>query len=630
MDDEIKVPQDLSIDIQDILDTIDGLTALDDSIFTEKKCKTANRSAEEILKDLEEQGLAEPQLNEVAMGLDEGLPVEVYAKQCYSWMQMREIRLGLLSGLDTEAFENPLYTVEQMREIRLGMVDRIDISKYAKLIVSATDMKAARHEMVGQAYLENPVGYGREIIDEDTELCIRISDDYLQAFIRIKEGNDRKFSAAQVEKILRQNEVTVGVKKDVIQHFVKNQPAGEELLVAQGEASRKGKDGWYDYRFDVSLPGAPRILPDGRADYSQVVIAQTVLPGQEIAVYHAAEAGKKGKTVTGIELAAPFGTDLPKLSGKGICKGNRPNVYLAALKGFVTCDPQMYSLSVWSTYVIEGNVNRYNGNVVFDGIVYVRGSVGDMVHIIASGDIVVDGFVESAFLEAGHDILIRGGVNAGGRGLIKAGGKVMANFYEEVSVQAGNTVEGNYFLNCQLETDGKVIARGGKSRIIGGKITAMVGVESATLGYYGNANTFLNVGDIASLDERLQKLCSQKDKSEDEIRQLESGKHKLRQMFGNTEAETNSIFHKICVALGQKEEEVAELGKKITMLENTRKRTLRAYIKILGEVDSNVSIRMNGQTVRYENGTRGLYLTSERVARMKKQQQKEKREKKHE
>ena len=49
------------------------------------------------LEELEAMGFYEAQLQEVELGIKQNLPVQLYAQNCYNWMQMKEIRLGMLS-----------------------------------------------------------------------------------------------------------------------------------------------------------------------------------------------------------------------------------------------------------------------------------------------------------------------------------------------------------------------------------------------------------------------------------------------------------------------------------------------------------------------------------------------------
>jgi uncharacterized protein (DUF342 family) len=595
---------DLTSDIDDILSTIDGLVAIANDVSGEPQNKpaTCDMSAEALQK----RGFNEPQINEVSQGLAEGLKVEIYAKDCYNWKQMREIRLGLQAGVDTEVYENPLFSVDQMKQIRLGLQDHINVTGYARLIVSATDMRKERQKLTGLAYQDCPTGYGRTICDDETGLCIRISDNYMEAYLTIPEGLERKFTVAEIEKILKRQEVNTGIQRDKIQSLLASGAKGKEIKVAQGDVPQIGRNGWYDFLFNAQLPEGPKELPDGRVDYSNVMVAEAVEQGQELAKYHPAERGKKGKTVTGIVVDGSSGKDLPRLDGTGISRNGRQ--YIASVKGFVFCDPAAYRLDVQSVYVVEGDVNRYNGNLVYDGTIYIKGSVSDMVNIQAKGDIIVDGFVEGGMLQAGQNVIARGGVNAGGKGEILAGGLVMGSFFEAVSVKARGSIEGNYFLNCQLETENKVIARGGKSRIMGGQASAMAGIESNAVGHYGNSGTLLDVGDVQKLDEKIYAYKKRREKVKSEVSRLEEGKHKLRNTFGNEEAETNSIFHKTCLALQQKEEELRRLGEELERLNKVHKRADRAYIRVTGEVLPGVTVRIAGETTQFQSGAYGVYM----------------------
>ena len=51
-----------------------------------------------------------------------------------------------------------------------------------------------------------------------------------------------------------------------------------------------------------------------------------------------------------------------------------------------------------------------SGNINFTGSVIVEGDVNEGMKVIASGDITVGGFVESAMIESGGDVTISGGI----------------------------------------------------------------------------------------------------------------------------------------------------------------------------------------------------------------------------
>ena len=60
------------------------------------------------------------QMEEIRLGLTDGLDVSVYAKHEFDSEQMSEIRLGLADGLDVSVYAKPELSWKQMEEIRLG------------------------------------------------------------------------------------------------------------------------------------------------------------------------------------------------------------------------------------------------------------------------------------------------------------------------------------------------------------------------------------------------------------------------------------------------------------------------------------------------------------------------------
>ena len=78
-------------------------------------------------------------------------------------------------------------------------------------------------------------------------------------------------------------------------------------------------------------------------------------------------------------------------------------------------------IEVVNTYVVNGDVDYSTGNIQFNGNVVINGTVPDGFEVKAEGDIVVMKIAESARLEAGRDIIIKGGVQGKGKGLVSAG-----------------------------------------------------------------------------------------------------------------------------------------------------------------------------------------------------------------
>lgn len=598
--------------IYDILNTIDNLYQ------PGQEESDAESLSEGILpftyteEEMEKRGFAEGQIQEVLLGIAQQLPVAQYAQPCYNWMQMRQIRLGLLENLDTSIYENPLYSAEQMHEIRLGLIDHLDVSTYAKLIYTATDMNSRRRNLLASEYQVNPNGFGRKETDEDTDIQIRISDNCMEAYITIPR--EQKFPAHQIKKILMRHEIVHGILEDTIQEMAKEKSSGEEILIAKGTPSKDGRNGRYVYFFNRLLPERPKTDAQGNVDYTTVVVADKVNPGDVLAQYHPGTAGKTGTTVTGIPLEGQQGRELPPLSGSGFIRDSQKNIYTATTDGFVSLDEVQYNLNVWNIFVVNGNVNRYNGNISYDGTIHIQGAVSDMAVISASGDIVIDGFTEGAQLTAGGNIILKSGINANERGFIHAGGKVMGSFFENADIIAKGNVEGEYFLNCNVKTDNSLVACGGKARIMGGRIQTGKSVESLLIGNYGGSETYIDVGDFSWIDQNTNKIRQALDKVENELSQLEKGREKLRNLFGADITKNNDLYRTTCLAIQTKEGQQTTLERELDYYLHLRKAAANAYIKASGGIQEDVLLSINGFRKKLkEPVTRGVTLTQKHL-----------------
>ena len=82
------------------------------------------------------------------------------------------------------------------------------------------------------------------------------------------------------------------------------------------------------------------------------------------------------------------------------------NLLVAALSGMPKYRDQIMNID--DTFICTG-VNVGSGHVNYDGAVLVNGDVTEKMEIKASGDVTINGFVESAAIEAGGDIIITEG-----------------------------------------------------------------------------------------------------------------------------------------------------------------------------------------------------------------------------
>lgn len=553
-------------------------------------------------EELERMQFGDAQIGEIEEGIRQNLPVEHYAKNCYNWKQMREIRKGLSKDLDISRYDNDFFSAEQMCEIRKGLLDHLDVSSYASLVFSAGDMARMRKNLMDDAYVSNPTGHAKVFTDEESGVRIRISDNCMKAYMTVPKG--KKFSVAELERTLKRNDICHGISKGQLKKAADGGCAGE-LLVAEGTKASTGTDGRYEYFFDAVRSEVPKIQEDGSVDYTKVTYEEKRNPGDALAKYHPAEQGTDGETVTGIRVRGEKGRDLAVLHGHGVKYDEAKKLYTASETGYVVLDEEAETLNIWNVYVTEGDLNRYNGNITYDGIIYVKGAVHDMAEIEASGDVIVEGYVEGASIKAGGNIILESGMNGCGRGTLEAGGKVSGRFFEAVSIHAKGDVEGTYFLNCNVVTDRSLIAKQEKAKIVGSSIQAGYAVETYSIVSSGRPSTSISVGNPAWIEKNIRDTEKKLAKVEDELRQLTEGKEKIGGMFGGEVKKQSTLFHQVCVAIRMKEEESQELKGELAYQEKMRKRAKCAYVKVLNSVQAGVVLSVCGKMRRIEQDTYG-------------------------
>lgn len=602
--------------INDLLHAVNGLLEManDEMVpVDEEPADTTVKKAESgvDLSELEGMGFYEAQLQEVELGLKQNLSVELYAQSCYNWMQMKEIRLGMQAQVDVKWYMNPLYNAEQMHQIRLGLEYGLDVSGYARLIYTVSDMYKKRHALMEEKYRKGGAGQERYVLDEFTSIRIHLSANLMEAWIILPEDNERIFTIAELRRLLKKYDIRHGIQADGLHQATIEGIRGKEILIAQGTPPMPGKDGYYELFFDRELPDGPEILADGSVDYTHVIVADTAEPGQILAQYRPASKGKPGMTVTCLAIDGSAGRERPPLTGSGIVADHERRIYTAAIKGYVTFNADSCKLSVMQTYFVNRDVNSYNGSIIYDGTIHIAGSVSGKAMIRAAGDVIVDGFVSGGTIEAGNNVILRSGVNAADQGVIRADGQIMGKFFERVNLNAGGNIEGNYFLDCYVYSEGKVSAKGGKSRIMGGETTASLGVEAGIIGNYGSVKTVVTVANLYELTEQLEALKEQQKKVSSEQEKLGEGKEKLEKLMNEGTVYDNRIYQRILQALEIKQNEWDTLDLRKEHLKIVKRDAMQACVNALKEVRPGTVVVINGVTRVIVDTMPGTVLTEQ-------------------
>jgi len=356
---------------------------------------------------------------------------------------------------------------------------------------------------------------------------VTVSVDHMLAYLSLSPwSEDTKPDVRELVSFLEEQGITTGIEKANLDTLLNEKIFYQNVLIAQGVEMENGKDGWLEYLVDVSEKNQkPTILPDGSVDYSSIGNIEVLEAGTVIAKYHPATTGVNGITVYGEEKKARPGRQLPKMHGEGFTISEDGTTYTTTINGRVFM--KNGKLCVSKLYEVAGDVDNTTGNIDFNGDIIVHGTVISGMRIRATGNLTIEGHVEGAELIAGGNIILKTGMQGGGKGTVRAGGDVEGKFFEQVKVATLGTLRANSLLNCTVDAGDSVLITGRFGVIIGGYVRALNLVTATMYGNTSNVRTDIAVGVDSSVSAELAKVDSKIHEIEKDIQKLEAAVNKI-------------------------------------------------------------------------------------------------------
>lgn len=334
------------------------------------------------------------------------------------------------------------------------------------------------------------------------EPTVRISYDELQAYISVPaKTTEERYRVDELISVLNKHNVHYGIKQEALLSIINDKIYGREVLVAEGIPKEDGVDGFYQFNFNANFNSKPELREDGSVDYWSIHAIEVVEEGQVIAIYNEPVEGKNGVSVKGKPLNGKRGRPLSPLVGRGFSKSEDGKVYTANISGKIEFNHNRIMIS--NVHEVYGNVDMMSGNINFRGDVIIHGNVTTGSTIKASGSITVDGTSEGCILDAGKDIILRGGMIGGERAQIRAKGNIVARFIEYSTVEADGFIEADSAMNSTIISYDKIFFNGRKASVVGGHIYGCGGVELNNLGNEVEIATEISVGVTDKILERM-------------------------------------------------------------------------------------------------------------------------------
>lgn len=537
-------------------------------------------------------------IKEIAIGLKEGLDVSKYTDQRYTWRKMREIRLGMEQNLDISRYQDPLYSYWQMREIRLGLKAGLDVSFYDNFMYTAKEMRKRRLMLNYRKNLPDLCGNWIILSEKEYDLCI--SPDGLRVYLNWHSGKIEK-TVEELEVILRNNGIIYGIDHKALENLIKKQnkvfkhlEEDHNVLVAKGKKPKHGKDGYYEWKFHAGRKRTPDLKEDGTIDFDSMKWFDFVKKGQILAVYHFVEPSVDGMSVFGEIIRAKTGKEKPVLCGRGFEILPDFKTYVASADGHVSLKNK--ELIVEELLLLDEMQNMPQ-SLCYDGDVYVRGNIEGPTVLEVKGDLVVDGFVQSAQIRCEGNLILKGGINnASGQEKVYAGGCVISRFFEYVTLHAEGNVYFGTSLNSDLSTYGEMVSYGEKGGIVGGNSYSEKGFCLSNIGNPAGIPTALNLGSNEAIHSVYADL-------EREIMEIKEAMTKLvsarNQIFFNRKAEKNKMemILQIDNMIAKKERELTDVNQRVENVRKRDKRACQSRIIVEQQVYENVQVYYLNQKI---------------------------------
>ena len=433
------------------------------------------------------------------------------------------------------------------------------------------------------------------------EPIIRISNDEMQAFLTLPAPtNDEFYTVEIVRMLLRSKGVREGYIEENIQQMVKDQIYGYEIPIAKGIPAVDGVDAFYQFNFNLETNGKPLIRPDGSVDYWSIHAIEVVEEGQVIATYVEPVDGTNGMSVKGRELVAKKGRPLPPLTGKGFERSEDNLTYTDSISGKI--EKNKNRITILPIYEVAGDADLKIGNIDFRGDVVIHGNVCPGESIWCTGSITVDGLSEGCTMEAGKDIILRGGVIGGEKTKITAKGNIIAKFIEFADMEAEGYIEADSAMNSEIISYDKLYFHGNPGAVVGGSVFGCAGVEADCLGNASEIKTEVGAGIHRKMRERRFRLESNVQEDRDMIEKLDNGLKKFDEYAKEKGVDMSEDERRVALLRTkiEKQSQLCTYKEALALLDIVEKRGENATIKVNKSVYPGVDISIDSVSFRHK------------------------------
>ena len=314
-------------------------------------------------------------------------------------------------------------------------------------------------------------------------VVVEVTDDKLEAHLAIRTPSGLEISVWEDAYIAADiaEPYVVDLTHDIIDLLDMVQ-AGDRsifparLLLAKGIPPKNGKDSHVKYIIDFNDNPGTVDEKTGKINFKERDLVKEVDEGDEILEIVKATKGEAGFDVYSESIPAVDGeNNTTMVAGEGVVTDDLGDriVYRAAKKGVVLL--QGKEVHVSEVLIIKTDVDYATGNIRFDGSVNVSGSIKSGFEVEATGDVLIEGFVEKDAKVEGQTVIVQSGCY----GRIVAHKNTQMEFVENAAVFCGRHAAIKSVNRSQVVAGHAIVDKVASSRITAHHELSVVDVNSS-------------------------------------------------------------------------------------------------------------------------------------------------------
>ena len=433
----------------------------------------------------------------------------------------------------------------------------------------------------GEGGFEQTIGERR-----DASATVEVAADATQAWIDfVPARGGRGLLAGDLEQALLAAGVLYGIRHEALEQTCAS-PAPVRVVAAVATLPTPGTDTRFEVLVADTRDRRPVVDEQGLVDFHELGAIPIVHPGEPLMRRHPPTPGIDGLDVRGGPLPALAGRDQAfdaEHAGAAVSDDD-PELLCATIVG----KPVRAERSVSVERVLQlAEVSLATGNIRFDGTLEVRGDVRPGMKVEVSGDLIVSGLAEGAYLTAGASIRVGGGLIA--KSVAQAGQSFSARFVEHSKVVAGTTIaidDSAVHSDLQSLNDVRIGLNSRHcGRLVGGSTCAMMLVVVPKLGAAAGGLTKVQVGlnpELSARQRTLMALFQQRVHEEDRLGKLV--RHlKLR-------AAQRDLLERAQATWEQAMRDLAQAMQELSEVQDQLKLAAHARIEVLSGVEGDVDL----------------------------------------